>query len=611
MGLLSTFQALSAKEVDFYKAAFAARYGGRLWSGVGVETKETNLGSLAIEGEIGFISTKIFAEIPVVKRKTALMIAVRGTYIDKIAKVFVEKDNFESYNFHDMQAKWFIQFNKKNKITFNYFTDSDKYYFYDRTGKQRDIYTRDEQIWENRILNFNYRFEPNKYFRTSFFAGLTGYEMQLNSEKISRPDSTENFYNRFTSRIRDYSFFNNSNLKISDKVELEFGGQLTSHRFTPALLNYQSHDTAFTINNVTQNNSMEVTAFVDFDFKATDKLRFRLGTRNSNYFISHKNYSFFEPRFLVFHSLKNESSVKFSYSRMSQFLHLLSNSGLGLPIDLWISSDAEIKPGTSNQFSMGYARNLEVKGVKMALNAEVYYKKMKNIVSYLDGYSSHNFTTTWFLNKNSTVDQAITQGKGDAYGFEFMTEKYSGDFTGWISYTFASVKHKFTMLNKGIPFPSNFDRRHNVSLVGNYKINTKYEFSFTWDYGSGTPVTLPLYIYYPGGYNFNNATVNYPGTNSLTLYAQSERNKYRMEAFHRLNLAIRRKYVAKHFYGNFELSIYNLYNRKNPYYYYVDNVYDLRNYDMPSDQVPPIKTVLKSVSVFPVIPSFSVTIKWR
>ncbi|MGC9354876.1 MAG: TonB-dependent receptor plug domain-containing protein, partial [Mariniphaga sp.] len=202
LGMLSTFQALTADEIDFYKGDFPARYGGRLSSVIDVKTKQPGNQSLQLEGEIGLISGKMLAEVPVIKGKSALMAAVRGTYIDKIARMFADKNNFESFNFYDTQVKWHHKFNEKNQITVNYFADCDTYYFYEKTGKQNDIFTLDKQIWQNRVFSADCRLKLNEKLETRFFIGSTQYEMNLN-EKHENPDSTLIYFNEFTSTIHD------------------------------------------------------------------------------------------------------------------------------------------------------------------------------------------------------------------------------------------------------------------------------------------------------------------------------------------------------------------------------------------------------------------------
>ena len=610
LGMLSTFQALTTDEVNFYKGGFPARFGGRLSSVVDVKTRQPNTQSFQLDGEIGLISAKILTEIPVLKGKSGLIFAARSTYIDKIARIFVDKNELESFSFYDAQIKYIHEFNKKNKLVFNYFTDRDDYYFYDRLKTVKDVFTQSKQTWTNQVLSANYSLILNEKIQTRFFAGLSRYKMQLEN-KQEDPDSTLNYFNKFTSTISDYSLTNNTIWDISAKLRLDIGGGFTFHKLIPAQIKNQDYDTTFTVHNLNPESSIENFFYSELLYKPQPKLNIKAGARNSNYYTTgDKTYSFFEPRLLAHYILNGNSSVKLSFSRMSQFLHLLTNPGLGLPIDLWMISGKEVSPGFANQVSADYSRNYKTGNLQMAFNLGFYLKKMENITSYLDGYSSHNFTTPYFFNTHSSWHSIVTQGQGKARGIEIMAEKLSGDFTGWFSYTWSSVTHQFKKINNGKPFPSGFEQKHNISLVGQYRINQKYDFSFSWDYHSGNPVTIPLYIYFPGNFNFGNATVNYKNKRNLSLYAQGERNGQRMEAFHRLNIAIRRKFEAKHFYGNFELSVYNLYNRHNPFYYYVDNV-PYYEFQENSQRILKSKQVLKSVSIFPIIPSVSVSFKLK
>ena len=600
LGMLSSFQALSAEEIEFYKGGFPSKYGGRLSSVVDVKTRAPNFKDFSLEGEIGIISAKLLSEIPVVKEKSSLMIAVRTTYLDKIAKLFVDTEDYESYNFYDTQIKWSTKIKDNNLLTINGFYDRDNYYIFNKTGKQKDIYSRDEQIWSNRFLSANYKATLKNNGTANFFIGYSGYDMRLNSLYES-PDSIRNYNNQFKTSIKDFTI-NNYTSFSSSKWDFNFGGSLTLHQFTPALVNNKSYDFKLYNNNLPEKNTFEFSIFGELMQDITDNLTGRIGFRNTNYKTDNKIYSSVEPRILLKYKTTEQTSLKISYSRMTQFLHLLTNPGLGLPVDLWMSSDENVRPEISNQISLGYAQNFDLGNHKLALNTEVYYKKLKNIVSYRDGFSSHNFTTPYFFKNNLNWQSAIIQGTGSSKGLELMIEKYSGDFSGWISYSLASVIHEFKELNNGKPFPSNYDHRHNLSIVGNYRINPRHDFTFSWVYGSGHPVTLPLYIYFPGSFHFSNGTVNFHNKSHLSLYAQSERNKYRMMPFHRLNVAIQRKFETKNFTGNFELSVYNLYNRKNPFYYYVDNVpyYEIKENDSTRNKSETSTKICLCISVYSV-----------
>ena len=608
LGMLSSFQVLTAEETDFYKAGFPAIYGGRLSSVVNVKTLEPDFENFDLEGELGVISAKLMTQIPIVKNKSTLMLAARGTYIDQISKLLFGKDDFESVGFYDMQAKLTIQSNYKNRLVLNVFLDHDTYYKYNRTGKQKEDYIHDEQNWGNRFFSIDYERKFSNRGSTRFFAGNSFYEMEMKSIH-ENPDTLKNYYSRFKSDIKDFTLKNQTTIPISDCFIMDFGGEFILHAFNPASVYHKNFSSTVNIENLRAVSSKENTFYAELLYKAARKLNFRIGIRNNNYDTHDTIYHFYEPRIVISYKTGLESIAKVSFSKMSQPMHLLTNPGLHFPVDIWMSSNRSVHPGISFQSSVGYTTYVKLGYSKLGLNAEAYYRKLKNIVSYRDGYSSHNFTTSYFTTTNTTWDKAVTQGKGDAIGLELMAEKLTGDITGWISYSLASVTHCFEELNQGKPFPSNYDRRHNFSIVGNYRINPKFDFTFSWVYGSGFPVTLPLYIYAPGNFDFSNGSVNYNQT-GIRLYAQSGRNQYRMLDFHRLNAAVRRNYASKHFEGYIELGVYNLYNRKNSFYYFVDDfaVYD--NEAAPPNNVH-VYQKLKSASVFPVIPSLGIVFKLK
>ena len=293
--------------------------------------------------------------------------------------------------------------------------------------------------------------------------------------KQEDPDSTLNYFNKFVSNISCYSLINNNLWDISAKLRLDIGGGFTFHKLIPAQIRNQDFDTTFTAHNLEPENPSENFLYAELLYMLHPNLNIKTGIRNSNYFTDNgKTYSFLEPRVLAHVLLNKNSSVKFSYSKMSQFLHLLSNPGLGLPVDLWMPSGKEVSPGFANQISADYNRNYKSGNLQMAFNLGFYFKKMENITSYLDGFSSHNFTTPYFYNSNSDWQSIVTQGKGKARGIEVMAEKLSGDFTGWFSYTWSSITHQFKKINNGKPFPAGFEQKHNISLVGQYRICLLY-----------------------------------------------------------------------------------------------------------------------------------------
>ncbi|MBC3787295.1 TonB-dependent receptor plug domain-containing protein [Spirosoma utsteinense] len=312
------------------------------------------------------------------------------------------------------------------------------------------------------------------------------------------------------------------------------------------------------------------------------------GLRFATYRVIHQiNYQFVEPRFLLGYKLTPLSSIKVAYARMNQPLHLVTNPGFGIPVDLWFPANGPIKPQQSDQVSVAYSRDMVVGAThQLELSVEGYYKKMSNIVAYRDGHSSQDFT---MLSQGSSRrwEAVVTTGQGTAYGAEVFLQKKQGRLTGWLGYTVSWTIHQFDELNQGKPFAARQDRRHDVSVVGIYPISKRWSINGTWIYQTGQPVTLPQAVYGQVNVNiFTNRLDPYGGV----LFTYGERNSYRMKATHRLDVSIQRKTTHKWGVGQLELSMYNAYNRKNPYFYYLA-----------------LGNTVKAVSLFQIIPSLSYT----
>jgi len=311
------------------------------------------------------------------------------------------------------------------------------------------------------------------------------------------------------------------------------------------------------------------------DYMISQKLKVNAGLHFSGFILTDKNYFSLQPRLSARYLISPKLSLKASYSYMSQYIHLLTNSNIGLPTDLWVPATSRVLPLNSNQVSAGFSYDLPL---GLSLTVESYYKTMNNVIEYKEGAS--------FLANYENWESKVETGKGWAYGTEFFLEKRSGTFTGWIGYTWSKSERKFPTINEGRVFPYKFDRRHDLSVVASYKIDDSWDMSLTWVYGTGNAITMPTVEYL--------VLDDFGGTYPVQSY--KDRNSYRTAAYHRLDIGFNHTREKKWGSRTWSFGLYNAYNRKNPFYYSLQRDEEGRK-------------ALQRVSLFPVIPSVSYSFK--
>jgi hypothetical protein len=324
------------------------------------------------------------------------------------------------------------------------------------------------------------------------------------------------------------------------------------------------------------------------------------GMRFSHFHSNSKNYYFMEPRISAAVRFINNYALKGSYASMNQYIHMISGTGISLPTDLWVPTTDRVRPQQSRQVALGIVKDID--RPDLSLSVEGYYKTMNNVIGYKEGASFLH------LNKPGTgigVDweENVTEGRSWSYGIEFLIQKKTGKFSGWIGYTLSWTQMQFDSLNFGKKFWARYDRRHDLSLVGMYRLNNKVFLSGTWVYGTGNAISLPLSEYIAPEFD--------PGANILEkipFYEQtiindfSQKNNFRMKPYHRLDIGIQFHKNKKWGERIWEISVYNAYNRRNPFYYYNDEKYIGKGTEKISQ--------LKQVSLFPVIPSVTYSFRF-
>jgi hypothetical protein len=548
LGFFSVFNSDAIKDVTLYKGNQPAEYGGRLSSVLDIKMQDGNNHQFGAEGGIGLISSRLKIEVPIVKDKGSFTISGRTTYAD----LFLKLSNDTSINkaklyFYDLNVKANYRINDKNRIFLSGYFGKDVLGFADEFGIN----------WGNATgtLRWNHLFSDKLFSNSSLIFSNYDYIINLDFSGIK---------GEIISRIQDYNIKQDFQYFADSKNLIKFGFNSIYHKIIPGAITIES-DYKISEIQLSHKNGWSNAVYISHEFKPTARLSFEYGIRLTSFSllgpgdfytydlngeatdtISYSNGQFvktyfnIEPRYTMNYLINEKNSVKASYSRNTQNLHLLSNSTSGSPTDLWIPSSNNVKPEIADQFALGYFRNF--KDNTYEFSAEIYYKNLQNQIDYKDGAE---------LRFNENAESQLLFGKGRAYGIEFLLKKKYGRLNGWIGYTLASTEKKIEGINKGQFYPAKQDRTHDVTLVGIYELSKNWTLSATWVYYTGNAVTFPS-----GKYMINGQVVNY----------YTGRNDYRMPAYHRLDIgATWQKKRTEKSESSWNFSLYNAYGRENAY----------------------------------------------
>lgn len=596
-GFFSVFNADAINSVKLVKGGFPARYGGRLSSVIDIRMKEGNMKEFHGEGSVGVISSKLTLEGPIKKDQTSFLISARRTYIDLLAQPIIraQGDGIRAgYFFYDVNGKINHKINDKNRLYFSAYNGNDKAYLTDKNSYTNNgiKYTdrQDAELkWGNWItaLRWNHQLSNKTFMNVtathSRYRFLVGAAFEETEEENGNTEQTKFSYT-YTSGIFDWGGKVDFDFVPTADHHIKYGAGYIYHTFRPGVNQFASNfggseqDTTFGNKDL---YSHEFNIYIEDDWKINDRLKVNIGYHHSAFISANKFYQVPQPRISARYRLNEESSLKASYSRMAQYLHLLTNPGIGLPTDLWLPVTDTIPPQLSDQVAVGYARTFKK---QYEFSVEAYYKTMENIIEYKDGAS--------FLGSDQDWQTLVEIGRGWSYGGEILLEKKEGKTTGWIGYTLSWTERQFDNLNFGKKFPYRYDRRHDIGLAVTHKFNDKVDVGMVWVYGTGNAVTLGLERYNPAHNYFNLGSFGYGQVTHI-----EERNNYRMPSYHRLDLGVNLHKEKKWGEATWSIGIYNVYNRQNPFY--LD--FGTNNQG---------NTVLYQYSLFPIIPSVSYSFKF-
>jgi hypothetical protein len=562
-GMFSVYNPDIVRDLTFFKGGIPAKYGGRISSVMDVQLKEGRKDHISIYGGVGLISSRLAVEGPSPIKNGSFILAGRAAYPEMLTQFSTDTQLKNSKaSFFDGNIKYDQKVNARNNFSLSLFSGRDRFQF-----------LRDTTIhYGSENGSFRWRSMLNDNLFGSFTASYSNYHYNLH-----HPDQEADNAFSWKSRINFYNFKSDLNY-VKGKHNIEFGAQAAYHYILPGNLEPGKNNASLNTLQMPYENGVETALYIQEEFKISPKFSINAGLRQSFYQLLGpadqyifdenrprspvsitdtvqfaaagiiKNYQMPEPRLLINYLMSPNSSIKLSYNRTRQYIHLISNSTSITPLDIWKLSSPYIKPQTGDQAAIGIFNNLLGNSVETSL--EIYYKHISNIVDYKDG------AEIYF---NETLEADLINGNARSYGVELMVRKHVGRLTGWANYTYSRtfniVDGDFpeSRINNGNPYPSNFDRPHMANFASVYQINKRVGFSMNFVYNSGRPVTVPDSKYYFQGI----LIPNFP-----------ERNNYRLPDYHRLDITItvepnhRR---SKKYEANWSFSVYNVYSRNNIY----------------------------------------------
>lgn len=564
LGFFSVFNADAIKDIKLYKGSIPAKFGSRVSSVLDVRQKDGNNQNFSLKGGIGLISSRIAAEGPIVKDKGSFLVAGRSSYAHLFAKAAGEEN---SANFYDLNLKTNYSLNDNNRLYLS------GYFGRDNFKLKGDFDSSYGNMSGN--LRWNHVFNDRLFSNLSLIYSMYDYDLTLDELEFEWVSSIKNYNAKY-----DMSYFAN------DVLKLDFGLNAIYYDFDPGSIDPTNTSSPINPLQLDKKKAFESGFYADVEHKITDRLTAQYGLRYSSFsrlggqsLVDYtenkpvvynetlgiyeagtpsgettygkeeeiKSYGNFEPRLSLSYQLNDDSSVKASYAKTAQYIHLLSNTQSVTPLDVWAPSGKYIKPQLSDQFAVGYFRNFKDK--TYSLEIEAYYKTTDNRIDYIDGAD---------LIGQNTIETEILNGEMRSYGVEFLLRKTKGDFTGWLGYTLSNSEQRTLGgsaggpgINNGNWYKASHDRTHDLSITGNYKLNDKWTFGTNLVFQTGRPVTYP------------DAQYQYE---DVSIASFSDRNSERLPAYHRLDISatyVPNRKPDNRWKGEWVFGLYNVYNQQN------------------------------------------------
>ena len=604
LGFFSVFNPDAVKDVKLIKGGIPSRYGGRIASILDIRMKEGNSKKFATQGGVGTIFSRLAIESPIVKDKASFILAGRRSYADVLAKPFTDVlDDGAALNFWDLTIKTNYNINDKNRLFLSGYLGRDVFKFDAQQGFS----------WGNQTVTarWNHLFSDRLFANFTFFFSNYDYSISFGDDELDRFD--------WDSQIRNLAFKPELSYFINPANKLTFGGELLRHDFEPANAIGVSNGEATNIS-TPEKQALEASVYIGNDQKIGSKIDLQYGIRFSNFRLlgegnkyefddtvpvgfrkpvntitafergeTIQSYSNIEPRISFKYQLNGASSIKASYNRMAQYIHLISNTTASNPLDIWTPSTNNILPELGDQVAVGYFRNFGQDN-DIETSVEVYYRKTQNQIDYIDGAD---------ILINEFLEGDLLPGDGRAYGLELFVKKNSGKLNGYISYTLARTELQVEGINNGEWYPTRYDQAHNFKISLFYEPSERWNFSANFSYLSGTPTTFPTSRFEVQDY-------------VIPYIAGNGRNNVRIPDFHRLDVAatlygkkVKRNGKVRKNEDYWVFSVYNLYNRRNPF-----SIYFAQANEIPADAIAIPTQATRVAIIGSIVPAVSYNFKF-
>ncbi len=556
-GFFSVFNSDAINHVELIKGGFPARYGGRLSSVLDIRMKEGNQQHFRGQGALGLITSHITLEGPIRTDRSSYIFSARRTYFDALVKPLRGLVNTEIpfYHFYDLNAKLNHKFSAHDRVFFSVYAGNDEF----DNKKVMPIVVQNE-VYDNEYVSllkwgnitstarWNHVFGPRLFANTT--ATYSRYRFRIHNddtqfsfkeEKVVKEEA----YNRYYSGIQDWGLRYDLDFRLSDTHSLMAGANSIRHVFSPGAYTTKSYDEADSLLGQSNVTALESDLYIEDNITLNNRLAVNAGLHYSLFNVRNQTYHSMQPRTSIRFLVADKLSVKASYAQMMQFMHLLTNSGVGLPTDLWVPATDRIKPQKSWQAAAGMAYEFQK---DVSFSAEAYYKEMEDIIEFKDGAG--------FLDPVNGWEEKVAAGSGRGYGVELMLHKKQGKLNGWVGYTLAWSDRQFKDINFGERFPFKYDIRNDLSATGSYQVSGRFSVGGTFVFRTGTATTLPTAVYIVDG----------EGGSRIPVAHYGGRNQYRLPAYHRMD--VNATWRKKKRWGEraWVVSVYNVYNRKNPFF---------------------------------------------
>jgi outer membrane receptor for ferrienterochelin and colicin len=588
-GMFSVFNTDAVRNVEVMKSGFPASYGGRLSSIVDVQLKEGDRYKMHGEGGIGLVFSRLTLEGPIKKGNSSFIISARRTYLDLIMRPIIQATSSSDAAdmlaaFSDVNVKTNFKAGKKDHLYFGIYTGIDRFFAEDVMYSPRTSAEFVKSVnkygfsWGNNTAMARW----NHVFNKKMFANLTFNYSRFKFKTFDRTNTydendqlSHTGEQRYFSSIKDLGVRYDIDYLPAPSHFVKMGMSATLHEYRPGVNKYYRKDNTSEMNITIDNHSVrtgEFDLYAEDDIRLPSNMKANLGVRVSGFLVNNQFFTSIQPRINWLYKLDNRWSVRASAVKMNQYIHLLANNNFGMPTDLWVPVTKRVKPQVSYQFSSGIAYSKEQ---SVEASMEVYYKNLRNVIEYAEGAGLTNSYAGW--------EELVETGKGWAYGAEWLLQKKKGEITGLISYTLSWSQRRFANINQGKVFPYKYDRRHEAKMAMVWQPSKRFEMSCDWIFSTGNAISLPTEQYY----NPSNGTY-------VDIY--HGRNDFRMPVYHRMDLVIKMMKQKKRHLRTWVFSIYNVYNRLNPFF-----IFKYRDSSTMEFQ---------RITLFPIIPSFSYQFKF-